>query len=152
MWPISSPSQGPPPYSDSSKATAENQRITEVEREFICSSCQGFFRKDHAHETNQGSWEKLASETPQFRWTNTQCRAWIQAVAIWYLGYDEKLARTAANLFNGFGPTLFAYDVPNWEGLFNENNDEANSVHSLVFSLRNEEGALPKDMTFKSMQ
>ncbi|KUJ08663.1 uncharacterized protein LY89DRAFT_741515 [Mollisia scopiformis] len=89
--------------------------------------------------------EELASKTSQWTWTNKQCREWITAVSVWYLGYDEVDGEKAAAKFQGFGPSLFATTIRNWEMIFG-NKHKAHSVCMLIYNLQREKGAVPRSI------
>ena len=87
--------------------------------------------------------EKTATQDPQWKWTNMQCREWIAAVVIWYCGYDEEKAWRIANKFEGFGPTLFLHQVKWWKSAIG-NSEAANAICALIYEAKGKRGGLPK--------
>lgn len=114
-------SQIPPAYSD--KAPSIPVKETNVEKQLIAKvnykSLKSFFHSlGKKEKVYQNYWHRLASETPQWTWNNKRCRAWLEAIAVWYLGYDEIKAKQAANRFADFGPTLLYHDSLRWQEIF----------------------------------
>lgn len=91
-----------------------------------------------------------ASETPQWLWSNAQCRAWIAAVCIEYLQYSERDAYAAAEGVKGFGPRLFGMRLQEWTQILG--NADGYSVYTLVFSIARKKGAVPASTTFAHLQ
>jgi len=48
-----------------------------------------------------------ATDTPQWLWSNQQCRSWIIAVCVTLLNNSVKQAEEKAARFRGFGPMIF---------------------------------------------
>jgi hypothetical protein len=84
-----------------------------------------------------------AVDTPQWSWSNIQCREWLTAVLVEYCNRDPAVARELAdNMFadGGFGPRLYTTKLVTWEGYVGKR--DAEGIHGLL-SLRKEEGAVP---------
>lgn len=88
--------------------------------------------------------KELASKTPQWRWTNTQCRDWIKAVCIWYLGYDEEDAQKVSSKFKGFGDTLYGNTHRVWKHYFKDQPSDAHAICSLIYNLQKAKRPLPR--------
>ena len=85
-----------------------------------------------------------ASDTPQWAWSNVQCREWLAAVLVEYCNRDLTVARQLAdNMFadGGFGPRLYTTKLVTWEGYVGKR--DAEGIHGLLLSLRKEKGAVP---------
>jgi hypothetical protein len=85
-----------------------------------------------------------ASDTPQWAWSNSQCREWLTAVLIEYCNRDPVVAReTADKMFadGGFGPRLYTTKLVTWERFVGVR--DAECIHGLLVSLRKEKGAVP---------
>jgi hypothetical protein len=85
-----------------------------------------------------------AADTPQWAWSNVQCREWLAAVLVEYCNRDPVVARELAeNMFadGGFGPRLYTTKLVTWEGYVGKR--DAEGIHGLLLSLRKEKGAVP---------
>lgn len=83
-----------------------------------------------------------ARSTPQWRWTNAKCRAWIFEVLVKYLGHTHKAACEKAEKFAGFGPFLWSLDCVQWKEYLGA--AEGQSVFTLLVSMCKEMGTIPK--------
>lgn len=88
-----------------------------------------------------------ASDIPQWRWTNKQCREWITAVFIEYGSLERKDAETRAEKFEGFGPTLCARDSDFWQKQYGP---LGHSIHCLITENYWKEGAVPHGWKWKN--
>lgn len=137
--------QIPPSYSTTGNAEmSEKESTTKLDDSSTCKAkklsrdlLKSLVKKD------KNPWQVLATKTPQWTWTNTQCREWLTAIGVWYLGYDEDKAKGVAERFVGFGPTLFAKTIQCWEVIF-IHKLEANAVCTMIYNLQKEKGAVPK--------
>jgi hypothetical protein len=85
-----------------------------------------------------------ASDTPQWAWSNAQCREWLAAVLIEYCNRDPEVARDMADKMfedGGFGPRLYTTKLVTWERFVGVR--DAECIHGLLVSLRKEKGAVP---------
>lgn len=85
---------------------------------------------------------KLASDIPQWRWSNIECRAWLIAVCTTYLSWSMDDALAAAQKFNGFGPDIYLMRIANWEELLGVGN--ARGVYTLLLQVR--DSAVPENI------
>jgi len=91
-----------------------------------------------------------ARSTPQWRWTNAECRAWIFEVLVKYLGHTNQAACQKAEKFVGFGPALWSLDREAWEQYLGE--VEGQSVFRLLVSMCREFGTIPRGVAFRIFQ
>lgn len=64
--------------------------------------------------TTEQALAATASLIPQWRWTNTQCRAWLRYVLMHYSGRTEDEAAALVGEFEGWGPNLYMKDKKQW--------------------------------------
>jgi hypothetical protein len=89
--------------------------------------------------------EIKATDTPQWIWTNAQCRAWIFAVCSKNLGLGVEESKIISEKFEGYGPNIYCLKFENWVDIFGSDNpSRAESVYSTILGLQDEEGAVPK--------
>lgn len=88
-----------------------------------------------------------AFDAPQWLWSQAECQEWITAIHVTYLNYEPKKARAKAAKFEGFGPTLFGNTLSIWRSVLGSDAD-GHAIFSLIFSLRDELGAMPANTTF----
>jgi hypothetical protein len=55
-----------------------------------------------------------ASDIPHWRWTNAQCREWLEEVLFYYCGKSRRGALQRAVQFDGFGPNLYLIKLNRW--------------------------------------
>jgi hypothetical protein len=65
-----------------------------------------------------------------------------------YLQYDEREAQTKTSKLQGFGPMLFQKTEEGWDQLLG-NHDLGGSIHSLIYTMRREKGAIPRGISFE---
>jgi hypothetical protein len=87
-----------------------------------------------------------ASDVPQWRWSNLQCRQWLIAVFTTYLNYSEADALAAAKRFDGFGANMYGTTFDGWQKIFGSS--AGAGIFNLIFAARREEGAVPKSVNF----
>ncbi len=88
-----------------------------------------------------------ASSTPQWSWSNKECKAWLVAVLVEYCGRDEEGARgTAETVFatGGFGPSLYLMTSETWMRYLGQR--DGNLVYSLLLACKNKRGAVPRNV------
>ena len=83
-----------------------------------------------------------ASDTPQWRWSLLQCRAWIFAVYATYFDCSKEEACNAALKFIGMGTRLYGLQQSDWKLLLGD--EHGYSVYALIASMRSEPGAVPR--------
>jgi hypothetical protein len=88
-----------------------------------------------------------ATDTPQWLWSNEQCRSWIIAVCVTLLNNSLEEAEEKAKRYRGFGPSIFENNIEAWKSIF-QNEYDSESVYSLVMSKRDESGAVPLGWTY----
>lgn len=87
-----------------------------------------------------------ASDTPQWLWSNAQCRAWLYAVCITYLDYTEEAAHAEAARFKGMGVYLYSRNRHGWTTKMGQEN--GTSVYNLLISQASKPGAVPPGIAF----
>ncbi|PMD29687.1 hypothetical protein L207DRAFT_593254 [Hyaloscypha variabilis F] len=88
------------------------------------------------------------TDTPQWAWTNGQCKEWLFAVCYETLGLSGEEAKTISDKFDGFGPVIYCMGRKDWMKLLGTSN-RANSVYAMVLNLAREPGAVPHGLTIK---
>jgi hypothetical protein len=73
----------------------------------------------------------FAASTPQWRWSNAECRAWITAVCVSYLNTTMEEAEIRAARYDGFGTNLWWMSSVRWKQLCGGNVDEESSISNL---------------------
>src|SRR4051794_30025803 len=67
-----------------------------------------------AQETLHLSPKIKATDIPQWRWSQVQCREWLAKVLGTYLNFTKREAEAKAQEFVGFGPVLFMMNREAW--------------------------------------
>jgi hypothetical protein len=88
-----------------------------------------------------------ATDTPQWLWSNKQCRSWIIAVCVTLLNNSVEQAEEKAARFRGFRPAIFENELEEWTEIFQDEADVA-SVYGLVLGQTHEKGAVPRGLSF----
>ncbi len=83
-----------------------------------------------------------ATDTPKWRWTQSQCREWIAAVLMTYLEYSPCDAATTAGKFIGCGPNIYLSGVDSW-AIILKSHIRAQAIRALIMTRRNRWGAVP---------
>lgn len=83
-----------------------------------------------------------ATDTPQWLWSNNQCRQWLVAVLETLLHFSPEEAQSTALQFEGFGPSLYLMAAEEWGRMLGR--DPARSVYGLILSQRHSKGAVPR--------
>jgi hypothetical protein len=86
----------------------------------------------------------LAASTPQWRWSNAECPAWITAVCVSYLNTTMAEGEIRAARYDGFGANLWSMSSSRWKQIRGGNVDEGSSIFNLLFGLKKEKGTVPK--------
>ncbi|KAL2065841.1 hypothetical protein VTL71DRAFT_3511 [Oculimacula yallundae] len=84
----------------------------------------------------------LASSTPQWTWTTAQCREWLEAVLVHYMGFYSGAAVDKALEMEGFGPNIYLRSKGEWIELLGEENGKG--VYAMLLAVRDQEGAVPE--------
>ena len=84
-----------------------------------------------------------ASSTPQWRWTNAQCREWITLVLTEYSGKEPKTARGLADEFLGFGPNLYLMSWKEWHAWLGA---DGRAIFAILVEVHGEKGAVPSQV------
>lgn len=84
-----------------------------------------------------------ASSTPQWRWTNTQCRAWLADVLIEYGGRPSPEAHRVAQGFKGWGPNLYMKEWKAWNSWLGA---DGQAIFALLMEEHEKEGAVPREV------
>ena len=84
-----------------------------------------------------------ASSTPQWRWTNAQCREWITLVLTEYSGKEPKTARGLADEFLGFGPNLYMMSWKEWHAWLGA---DGQAIFAILMEVHGEKGAVPSQV------
>lgn len=77
-----------------------------------------------------------AADTPQWTWSNAQCRDWVTEVLVEYCSRDRKYAREKADSVfakGGFGPRIYNLRKESWRHHLGV--EDGQSMYSLVTSL-----------------
>jgi hypothetical protein len=77
-----------------------------------------------------------ASNTPKWRWTRSQCQAWIYSVLTTYCEREATYATVKAAEFEGFGLELYMKSYN--ECLKYLGNKEGRAVYTLILEVRSE--------------
>jgi hypothetical protein len=86
-----------------------------------------------------------ASDIPQWRWSNRQCRQWLTEVLVEYGNLERDEAERQAQTYQGFGPNLFSYKSETWFKWFGAN---GSSIPCLIMEMFYAKGACPKNVSF----
>lgn len=84
-----------------------------------------------------------AHSTPQWRWTNTQCRHWLTQVLITYGGRPSPVAHRLADSFHGFGPNLYMKEWKEWNAWLGA---DGQAIFALLMEEHGKEGAVPREV------
>ena len=88
-----------------------------------------------------------ATDTPQWLWSNEQCRSWIVAVCVTLLNNSVEEAEEKAARFRGFGPMIFESEKEGWTNILQDNADVI-SVYGLVLGQTHKKEAVPRGLSF----
>ncbi|KAG4440852.1 hypothetical protein IFR05_003665 [Cadophora sp. M221] len=107
----------------------------------------------HAHlrgkslQNEKENWKDIenitAGSTPQWRWSNTQCRAWLAEVLIVYGGRPSPVAHRLADGFRGWGPNLYMKEWKEWNSWLGA---DGQAIFALLMEEHAKEGAVPKEV------
>lgn len=81
-----------------------------------------------------------ATTTPLWRWTNSQCQAWIAAVLVEYAGKSAEAARELASEFKGWGPNMYMKGWKQWNSWLGQ---DGQAIFALLMEVHGQEGAVP---------
>lgn len=97
-------------------------------------------------EVVYGQYKIKATDTPRWKWTQPQCRAWLVATLTTSLGNSEMEALRKAETFVGSGPYMWNLHCFQWEGRLGE--AEGSTVYNVLLASRRKRGAVPKGVDF----
>lgn len=83
-----------------------------------------------------------AFETPQWKWSNAECKEWLLSYLIDKLQYDRAKAESLVAKLKGDGTVMYCRDYEEWRILLGK--WQAKGVYIILFALRREEGAVPQ--------
>ncbi|KAH7389192.1 hypothetical protein BKA64DRAFT_758385 [Cadophora sp. MPI-SDFR-AT-0126] len=84
-----------------------------------------------------------AYSTPQWRWSNAQCRAWLTQVLITYGGRPSPVAHRLADSFHGWGPNLYMKEWKEWNAWLGA---DGQAIFALLMEEHGKEGAVPREV------
>lgn len=87
----------------------------------------------------------LATDVPQWLWSNLQCRQWLLAVLVTYMNIEPTAAATSADRFEGYGPNIYIRDLQAWNDLLGDHNGAG--IYMMLLSVRHHKGAIPRKVT-----
>jgi len=121
--------QSPPPYNHTEALSDDTIiRLTHTPRP-----------KKKAHSIK-------ATDVPQWKWTEAECREWYKLVFMTYLSISRFEAADLANSIDGWGPSIFSRSESQWIYILGEGRGIA--MHTLIVSVRRNKGAVPRNVTF----
>jgi hypothetical protein len=85
-----------------------------------------------------------ASDTPQWRWTTLQCKAWLFAVLTTYMDYDAAGAEAIASRLEGYGPNIYSRTTESWAALLGREN--GNGLYLMLLAIKRDKGAIPRNI------
>lgn len=89
-----------------------------------------------------------ATDTPQWLWSRSQCRAWLTALCTELLDMESENAQKIAGRFGGYGPTIYLMLMQEWRDLLG-NASAGDSVYAMLLGVRNQKGAVPKTVILR---
>ncbi|KAE9376295.1 hypothetical protein N431DRAFT_462140 [Stipitochalara longipes BDJ] len=90
----------------------------------------------------------MPTDTPQWVWTNAECKEWLFAVCYENLGLSGEESKAISDNFDGFGPVIYCMDQTDWKKLLGTNH-RANGVYAMVYNLMSAPGAVPPGLIIK---
>jgi len=125
----------------SSKASSGQKSCSKIRN--LCTSANNAAPPPYSNEVQTR--QIKASDIPQWRWSNRQCREWLAAVLIEYGNLEKEEAERQARQFEGFGPRLFSTFFETWVKWFGAN---GSCIHNIIYEMFYEKGACPKGIRF----
>jgi hypothetical protein len=95
-----------------------------------------------AHLSSPSTSSIKASDTPQWRWTALQCKAWLFAVLTTYMNYDSAGAEAEVSKLGGYGPNIYFRTSEAWIELLGREN--GSGLYLMLFQVRHR--AVPKNI------
>ena len=89
-----------------------------------------------------------ATDTPQWHWSRSQCRAWLIVLCTDLLDIESKEAQKIAGKFEGYGPTIYLMATQEWRDLLGIAS-AGDSVYAMLLGVRNRKGAVPKTVVLR---
>ncbi|KAH9208195.1 hypothetical protein DL95DRAFT_450013 [Leptodontidium sp. 2 PMI_412] len=135
--------EGPPELS-SHPALRNRENSTSDSSEPIQKPIPAHLRGKSLQKENWEDVENItAASTPQWRWSNTQCRAWLTEVLIVYGGRPSPVAHRLADGFRGWGPNLYMKEWKEWNSWLGA---DGQAIFALLMEEHRKEGAVPKEV------
>lgn len=82
------------------------------------------------------------TDTPQWKWTAKQCKAWLFLVLTTSLDYDPATAEAIASRLDGYGPNMYNRNMDDWIKILGPEN--GGGLYLTLLTIRHEKGAIPK--------
>jgi hypothetical protein len=101
---------------------------------------------DGYHFLNHREGKIKASDIPQWKWTNKECRQWLVKVLVEYCSIEKDAADAEAKKFEGFGPILYLMELHEWMDWLGR---KGQAIHSILVPVRHTKGAVPTSFTIK---
>lgn len=83
-----------------------------------------------------------ATSIPRWDWTNTECRAWITAFCITFLGKSLEHAEELAQRYTGCGTMIYTTEAEYWHGCL-EGLHEGTSIYNYLQHVVNDPESVP---------
>jgi hypothetical protein len=97
--------------------------------------------------SNNGSVQIQARKTPQWTWSNAQCREWLTAVMIDCFGSSTDEAAEVAKGWKGFGPNIYLMTCGSWKELLGE--QRGVGLYTILLCVREKKGACPRNINLR---
>jgi hypothetical protein len=88
--------------------------------------------------------------TPQWLWTTHDCKSYLYQIFHTLLHNPSHIAYEKASRFEGFGPNMFSTTYVGWKTLYGT--WEGDGIYSMIFVARNQEGAMPRGVTYEHFE
>jgi hypothetical protein len=84
------------------------------------------------------------TDTPQWKWTAKQCKAWFFLVLTIFMDYDPATAEAIASTLDGYGPNIYRRNMDDWIKILGKEN--GGGVYMTLLTVRHKRGAIPRDI------
>lgn len=126
----------PPPYEESPSPSAGYATTTPRTAE----RSQGPNRNRRTPEINV---------VPQWKWTNKQCREWLNIQCIYRFGVSAEQASRIVPQFCGTGPNIYLLAKDGWVNLLG-GRKKGMDMYGWLRSVMREKGAVPENINIKA--
>jgi len=133
----------PPPYESVEKETAESKHHNSTGSQDSTHPSQRLQTLGEVHRRQSPDTSIQATDVPQWRWTNSQCKEWLVEVLVVYCGKSRVAAEELAKHFQGFGPTLYRIKPSYWGKWLGA---DGRAICALLFEMQ--PNAVPKGIIF----